>query len=112
MWIKGRQNSGYSKLKLLESKLLKFDIYLLKYPKGSYIDVHIDPSPEGYEHHRLNLILKKAEKGGTFVLDNVDQIGRIHKFRPDIQEHSLHKIESGTRWVLSFGWLKKEESWR
>lgn len=108
MWIEGRQGSGYFKLKLLESKLFKFDVYLLKYPVGSYIDVHIDPSPEGYEHHRLNVILKKPKKGGTFVLDHVDQTGRIHKFRPDIQEHNLHRIESGTRWVLSIGWLRKK----
>ena len=105
-WIEGRQGSGYYKLKIFESKLLKMDCYILKYPEGSYIDVHKDPVPEPYEHHRLNVILKKAEKGGTFLLDYVEQTGRIHKFRPDIQEHNLHRIEKGIRYVLSIGWLK------
>ena len=104
-WVEGRQGSGYYKLKIWESKLFKFDIYLLKYPTGSYIDKHLDPAPLHFDHHRLNIILKKPEKGGTFALDGVEQTGRIYKFRPDKQEHSLSRIETGSRYLLSIGWL-------
>lgn len=111
-WIKGRQNSGYYKLKLLVSKFFKFDIYILKYPKGSYIDTHKDPV-EGYEHHRLNIILKRPKKGGTFFCGarhctgQYPDYNRIIKFRPDILKHSLNRIEEGTRYVLSIGWLRR-----
>lgn len=107
-WVEGRQGSGYFKLKILESKLFKFDIYLLKFPVDSYINLHTDPALPGYKHHRLNIVLKAPKKGGTFVLDGLEQKGRIHKFRPDIQMHNLNRIEEGIRYVLSIGWLKKK----
>lgn len=34
-WTKGRQGSGYDKLKIMESRFpLPFDIYLIRYPIG------------------------------------------------------------------------------
>jgi len=111
-WLEGRQGTGYYKLKIFESKLLKMDIYLLKFPKGSKIDRHIDPVPEGYEHHRFNAILKRPKEGGECIIAREPfnfrpQRNRFIKFRPDIMQHYVSRISEGTRYVLSIGWLKK-----
>lgn len=108
-WQEGRQGTGYYKLKLFESKLLKLDVYLLKFPENSYISPHTDPSTLGYQHHRMNVILKKAIKGGEFKKSykRKEEYGRVIKFRPDIEEHFVSKIKKGSRWVLSVGWLKR-----
>lgn len=104
-WEKGRQNSGYFKFKIIQSKILKLDIYLLKFPKNSFIKTHKDEVLKG-KHFRLNIIIKKAKVGGIFYLEGKKQKGRFHSFRPDIQKHSLSKIQDGTRYVLSIGWIK------
>jgi len=107
-WEKGRQNSGYEKLRVLLSNRFKFDVYILKYPEGSVIQSHVDKVDEIFEHHRLNIVLKKAKKGGVFSCNDTAKTGRIHYFRPDIMKHKVSKIELGTRYVLSIGWLKKK----
>jgi hypothetical protein len=113
VWTEGRQGSGYFKLKLFESKRFKFDIYLLKFPFASYINWHTDPSIDGYEHHRLNIVLKKA-KGGRFMINDqfhyFESNGRFNYFRPDIQEHAVSIIYKGTRYVLSIGWLRRSRA--
>lgn len=106
MWTKGRKNSGYYKIKLLESKWLKFDVYLLKYPEGSEIALHIDPAPTNYEHHRINLELNSDFSGGIPVVEGHVK-GRAYRFRPDIQKHHVTEVVRGTRYVLSIGWLKR-----
>jgi hypothetical protein len=113
-WTEGRQGSGYFKFKIFKSKLLKMDIYLLKFPEGSYIDLHTDPV-EGHKHHRLNVILKKADKGGQFSStprgwqNMYPTMGRIIKFRPDLEKHMVSKVILGTRYVLSIGWLTRRK---
>jgi hypothetical protein len=111
-WEEGRQGSGYYKLKLMESRFFKFDMYLLKFPEGSYIETHTDPAPKDHDHHRLNIVLKRAKKGGRFVKSNNIQYGRVFKFRPDIEEHYVEDIEEGTRYVFSVGWLKRNNKLR
>lgn len=108
-WQKGRQESGYEKMTILRSKLFKFDVYILKYPENSIIKAHTDPVDEIYEHHRLNIVLKQAKKGGVFICNGEIQKGRFHYFRPDIMKHEVTKIEVGTRYVFSLGWLKKKK---
>ena len=112
-WVAGRQGSGYFKMKLFESWLLKCDCYLLKYPKGSFINWHQDPTPVQYEHHRLNITLKKAY-GGLFKVDGEHRgslkYGRIVHFRPDITPHRVTEVLEGTRYVLSIGWLRRKRS--
>ena len=106
-WVKGRQGTGYEKLRLLVSSYFKFDVYLLKFKKGSYIDTHTDPVKEG-RHFRLNIILKNAYEGGEFVCKNtIFSNSFINYFRPDISEHGVTRIDSGVRYVLSIGWIKK-----
>lgn len=105
MWIDGRQKSGYLKRKIFESKLLKTDCYLLKYPEGSEIKLHTDPVTTG-KHYRLNIILKRA-RGGAFKCNGkYFKFGPIIFFRPDLYEHSVTRITSGTRYVLSIGFIR------
>ncbi len=110
-WTEGRQGTGYYKMKIFGSKLLKFDVYLLKFPKNSYVPYHTD-EVEGFQHHRINII-KNAKSGGHFYIRT--GIGKsslsrniINKFRPDRQTHAVTRVTGGTRWVLSIGWLRND----
>lgn len=110
-WNSGRQRSGYKTIKLFESKKLLCDAYLIYYPKGSAIASHFDKVIFG-NHYRLNLTLKKAKKGGIFILAGkpVFKLGTIAViFRPDKQCHSVSTIQEGYRVVFSFGWVKKKK---
>lgn len=106
-WMQGRQMTHYYKMAILSSEKFKFDMYLLKFPTGSFIKDHKDPAPEGFEHHRINFILNKNFKGGKFVIKGKSQEGRVHRFRPDKFKHKVTPIKEGTRYVFSIGWLKK-----
>jgi hypothetical protein len=112
-WQDGRQGTGYKVLTLINSKLLKLDLHILKYPEGTYIPSHIDPAREGYEHYRLNIVLKKAKYGGSLIVNETlykSPGSRIIFFRPDISRHLVTNVYEGTRYVLSIGWLKKARS--
>ncbi|MBQ4863996.1 hypothetical protein J8L98_20110 [Pseudoalteromonas sp. MMG013] len=55
----------------------------------------------------LNIILKKSIKGGHFICKHpLVNTSRIKLFRPDLCEHAVSKVEQGTRYVLSIGWVK------
>ena len=105
-WRRGRQQSGYEKMLILVNPfLLPFDFYLLRFRKGSEIPPHTDPVSEK-RHYRLNLILKQAREGGHFSCSNpIYESRRIKLFRPDRNEHSVSRINAGTRYVLSIGWV-------
>ena len=107
-WIKGRQDSGYLKIKIIESTKFKFDCYLIKYPTNSSIPKHTDKVTKDYTHNRINIILKKAKKGGIFKCQKYKTyfFKRVIKFKPSEFEHSVSKIEKGNRYILSLGWLK------
>lgn len=105
-WQEGRQKTGYLNKKLFESTRFSFDLYLLKFPENSYIPKHQDAVSSG-KHYRVNLILKEAE-GGEFKCKNTILNWRFLKiFRPDINEHEVTKVTKGTRYVLSFGFVKQ-----
>ena len=108
MWSKGRQNTGYEKIKLIScSWPVLFDSYLIRYRIGDGIPPHVDEVSSG-EHHRLNIVLWGAGEGGEFICDStLYESPRIKYFRPDIAEHSVTKVTKGSRYVLSIGWLKK-----
>ena len=110
-WEDGRQGGGYRKLLL---GLLPFaDSYLLHMPEGSALGPHKDPV-EGKEHHRVNVILKRASKGGVFRTRHeegwrdIPSNKRIVRFRPDSIEHEVTQVTKGGRWVLSFGWVQEK----
>ena len=52
-------------------------------------------------------ILKQAKSGGDFICKTpIFCSKRIKLFRPDICEHSVTKVVSGNRYLLSLGWVK------
>lgn len=111
-WEAGRQNSGYDKILLLSTwKPFKFqfDVYLLRFPKGSKIDWHTDPVGSHLKHYRLNVFIKHARVGGHFELSKgikpLFGASRIQLFRPDIHPHRVTEVLEGTRYVLSIGWV-------
>lgn len=105
-WQEGRQDSGYRKLPIVHFK--RFDIWLLQFPVGSYIKPHVD-SVESGRHFRLNIFLKNAMIGGRFQCSKCIKRNRLFAFfRPDKEEHSVTKVLSGTRYVLSIGFVLKD----
>lgn len=105
-WKSGRQNTGYEKMLLLVNPfLLPFDLYILRFKTGTEIPTHTDPVHKK-RHYRLNIVLCQARCGGDFVCSEpIFETRRIKLFRPDVSPHSVTKIESGTRYVLSLGWV-------
>lgn len=105
-WEKGRQGTGYEKLKIFQ--FLNIDCYLLRYKVGDSIPWHVDPVP-GYRHWRLNVTLKEAVEGGEVLHKLPDhnfaevQEDRVVIFRSDLVEHCVSKIYKGKRIVLTFG---------
>lgn len=105
-WQKGRQDSGYSKMLLGTSRFpIPWDCYILKYPTGSEVPIHQDPV-DGRKHFRLNIVLREASSGGTFYCQRTIVNTRYIKlFRPDLYRHSVSRVVSGSRYVLSIGWV-------
>jgi len=108
-WQRGRQGSGYDKMLLLTARWpLPFDSYLIRYPEGSAIPPHTDPVLTG-RHYRLNIVVKASPRGGEFICATpIWQSRRIKFFRPDACEHSVTRVEGGSRYVLSVGWVLKD----
>lgn len=105
-WREGRQGTGYEKLLLLVNPyLLPFDLYILRYRQGSEIPLHTDPVEEK-RHYRLNVELRSARVGGKFICEKpILELPRFKLFRPDASPHAVTRIEAGTRYVLSLGWV-------
>lgn len=107
-WTYGRQNSGYKKFTFFSSKKLRCDMHLLKFETGSFISMHLDPVEIGYDHYRLNIILKNAKKGGKFLISKcIFSNSRVKFFRPDEELHGVTLVTEGTRYVLSIGWVRR-----
>jgi len=105
-WQNGRQSTGYEKMLLLSGIWpLPFDLYILRFRAGSEIMPHTDPVSSG-RHYRLNIIIRSAISGGEFDCARpIHASKRIKFFRPDVCEHSVSRVEKGTRYVLSIGWV-------
>lgn len=124
-WQEGRLGTGYKKFKFFSSEKFKCDGYLIKYLVGSCIPKHFDPSPAGLVHKRMNLIFGYDLVGGDFgIVENPQYPSTIRRFEfvlfdhhieilyvlfyPSESEHFVDRVESGLRYVLSFGWLTKK----
>lgn len=103
-WLEGRQGTGYFKLPLLISEKFKFDSYILKYPKGSYIPVHTD-KVAGFKHYRFNFTFWGSYRSVKLYHDAIFKFWRFNFFRSDLVAHSVQNVNS-LRLVLSIGWLK------
>lgn len=102
-WGYGRHDTGYRAFTLAFSKTFNFDCYLIKYAKGASIPKHRDVVSDS-NHYRLNIELWKAENGGEFRCKTIWSLfGRVHFFRPDLEEHEVTEVKRGVRYVLSFG---------
>ncbi len=108
-WRTGRQGSGYDKMLLATARWpIPFDSYLIRYPDGAEIPPHTDPVTTG-RHFRLNIVLKSPRSGGEFVCGSpIFETRRIKLFRPDACEHSVTRVEGGSRYVFSLGWVLKK----
>jgi hypothetical protein len=106
-WQRGRQQSGYDKRLLLWGRWpLPFDVYILRLRQGASISPHVDAVSTG-DHYRLNIVVKCTEAGGEFVCATpIYESARIKYFRPDACEHSVTRVDQGTRYVLSVGWIR------
>ena len=107
-WRRGRQEGGYDKMLLaLLPFPLPLDCYLLRFPTGAEIPLHVDKVDHG-RHFRMNLILRKAKEGGEFRCAHpIWDYKRLKLFRPDLHEHSVTKVLRGSRLLLSIGWVRK-----
>lgn len=107
-WKAGRQDSGYKTMPLVYSHRFKCDVHLIFYPEGSEIPPHKDHAMFEQRHYRINVELHKAKKGGEFQCSKcIVRLPRFALFRPDMEVHSVSKIEKGSRLMLSIGWLRK-----
>lgn len=105
-WVEGQHKTGYFiyTIARVANRILPFDAYIIKYPEGSSIPPHKDKTKNG-KHYRINIIVTHPP-GGEFQCENVIYRSRwLNFFRPDIEEHSVTKVEKGTRYVFSIGWL-------
>lgn len=86
---------------------IKIDVFLLRFPIDSEIPPHRDQVQSG-RHFHLNIILKKAEVGGEFLCEqNIINLARIKFFYSYLSIHSVTKVISNPRYVLSIGWILK-----
>lgn len=62
---------------------LEWDCYILRYPAGAYIPLHVDELPAGDTdrvHRRLNAIVTGAESGGLFQFETNGNL--VEKLNP------------------------------
>lgn len=81
------------------------DAYFIKYPTGSLSPSHLDPVP-GFEHRRVNMILRMPPKGGVLTVDGVeyDLLERdAYTFSPDREWHGVSAVDEGERIVFTVG---------
>lgn len=131
-WIQGRQGSGYFKrylrLGAVSAETLRpiafaqralidqvnggnltdhMDALLIRYPAGSSIPDHVDPAPEGFSHHRLNVLLTPTAGSGTLYVEGrpvgMSQ-GDAVIFSSGSLTHRVDNVEDA-RLVLSVGML-------
>lgn len=78
------------------------------YVDGAFVHEHTDPAPEGYEHVRCNLMIKKPKVGGLPIIDgeelDVDE-GDLWLCLASLEKHSSTPISGGERIIFSFGAL-------
>jgi hypothetical protein len=104
-WQKGRQKqTEYEKFPLWYFRIWKFgfDGYILRYQRGTSLNLHRDPI-EGGKHWRLNI---KLYGDAMFFQENRGTLkrSRIVLFRPDLHLHSLYTYTKTLK--LSFGFVK------
>jgi hypothetical protein len=121
----GRQGTGYDKAYvppglffwLRQTTLwalgvsldIAYDCYLVRYNEGCWIPLHKDDAPLAQEHHRLNAMITMPEQGGELIVEGQHielAVSDAYVFRPDLQEHEVKPVQTGTRLIWSVGVLQ------
>lgn len=117
-WQGGRQNkAGYRKMLIYQFQRLRCDCYLLEFDPECLIQPHRDPAPAGYDHLRLNIVLRGGGILGIFLTSDAwhtTRIGRRGFGRrwPVLNASGLyHDYENDNcrTLILSFGWLRRKK---
>lgn len=105
-WTKGRQkDSTYWIFPIFRTLFpMRVDSYIICYPKGSSIGWHRDWNPKG-PHYRINVELWRGQGGEFLCGETIYSNGRVHFFRPDINQHRVTEITEGRRLIFSVGWI-------
>ncbi|GGP57605.1 hypothetical protein GCM10009409_24530 [Shewanella saliphila] len=79
-----------------------FSVNLVTYHINHRVMNHVDPVQQG-RYFKFNIIVKQPKVGGVFICQKTifNLFNRVYLFRPDRYEHSVTKIESGKRVILS-----------
>ncbi|MGI2170900.1 2OG-Fe(II) oxygenase [Shewanella sp. MF05960] len=79
-----------------------FSVNLVTYHENHRVMKHVDPVQQG-RYYKFNIVLKQPLHGGVFTCEKyiMNLCHRVYLFRPDLYEHSVTKIESGKRVLLS-----------
>ncbi|WP_398410869.1 2OG-Fe(II) oxygenase [Shewanella inventionis] len=74
----------------------------ITYQQNHRVMKHVDPVQQG-RYYKLNVVIKQPLIGGVFTCEKyiINLFNRVYLFRPDLYEHSVTKIESGKRVLLS-----------
>jgi len=134
-WQPGRQGTGYLKYEITshkdewyyslvmaalghlgytpsESEEPRFDAWFMRMPDGAYIHPHTDPCPfDAGEHHRLNMCIRSAERGGNFSIEGQQipiHTGEALLFRPDAMRHEVSMVSGADRLMISVGCIKEK----
>jgi hypothetical protein len=83
------------------------------YLEGAFVHEHSDPAPEGYEHVRCNLMIKKPLVGGMPIIDGAElaiEEGDLWLCLASLEKHASTPISGGERVTFSFGALVNKHS--
>lgn len=121
----GRQETGYDKTPVpkdlfinLKNRSLEalgltanssYDCYIVRYIEGAFIPPHLDDAPLATQHHRINALIQRANKGGELFINNEAvslALGDAYIFRPDTEIHEVYPVIKGTRLIWTLGALQ------
>ncbi|MCL1148686.1 2OG-Fe(II) oxygenase [Shewanella ulleungensis] len=79
-----------------------FSVNLVTYQENHRVMTHVDPVQQG-RYYKFNVVIKQPQVGGVFTCEKyiINLFNRVYLFRPDLYEHSVTKIQSGKRVLLS-----------
>ena len=105
----GYRGTGYMKMRLCSATWpVPWDAIVLKMPEGVELEAHRDQARGKFatkQGWRINILLKKAKKGGEFFCEQPcwSFLQRIFVFRADTTTHGVTKVEDGCRYLISIG---------
>lgn len=108
IWSDGRRTDigGYKKMTLLSYG--RWWLGLIRYRKGEFQPVHVDPLLKKSKGHlKINIELITAPGSSFLTMYPHFQLGRLHIFWAHHNPHQVTAPTQGTRYVLSFSYWPK-----